>query len=1376
MHRLAILLALLLVAVIGGTVHVQTQTEDEQGYVETLVQRLLSAGGRPVAVQGINIGLTGNVTANRVAVSDTEGEWLVIEEFSLDWRPLSLFTDTLRVNALTAERMTMLRRPLSAPATEAPAEAQNLIAAEIGRLSVTELDIAAPVGGTAARFTLSGSGSLSQAPPAVRLDLAAERIDAVKGRLSAKIAFEQESGNLDLDLELTEGKGGLVQQLLQLASDPVVDLSVVGHGPVSDWSGDLALALDAASVVSGTARLTGSDAGTTIEAHLAGEFARLAPAELAELLQGQAEMGAAVILDNEGNLRIESAVMRSAAMEVSANGGLDFEAGEILLALTGQVAYAGPLDIAGAEILRLAFEARAQGPHDAPEWNMNASAEAVTLAGIAGRDLTLEISGSGLPLSAERLAEARIIASGELAGGSDLPPLLDGQFLTDLALELPGDGRVVLESAYLETPAGAVSAMGHFTPQSGSYELALDAQARSPETGNAPFDRLLAGPARLVGSTSGIFPEVFRLEDVALTSDVLAAKLSGELAGGEMAFTASATLPELSRLDPRAAGAVELEARLTGPRGAPEAVISGLGREISLMGKPFRDVVFEAAGQLDPETPSGALSFTGELDRRLVDISASLVQADGAAPTIDLNASVGTARITGMLAVPAGAGPSGRLVVSAPDLAQLGPLLLSDIGGALDAEIEIVDEGGRSNARIAAEGRSMAFGAIAAAGVDADMIVEDVFGEPRPIGDMRLSGVRAGNIELAAVELAAETLGAGAFAVTLEASGPRLKLAARSLTRVEDGSFLVSVDQLSGSLDGNDLALVAPASLRIAGEVIRIERAEFSAGGGRMSVAGTLAPALDASIEIGDLPLAMAAGLMPEAAPAGRLSGSVAVSGSLAAPRARFELNGREVSMAALRNQGVGPLALDVKGDVAEQHVTFIAAASGPQAIELAVSGTVSLLAPHQVDVSLSGRLPSAPASDRLAEAGVRLDAVLDVDLRLAGPLDAVAISGAVTTENASFGDAEGRFIVERASGRILLADGVARIETLQGTIGRNGKATITGTVAVAAPHEADLSIGLEKAIYSDGTLLVTTFDASLAVTGPLAERPRLAGRVDLIGPKLTLNEPLPVALAALEVDHLHAPLDVERQAASLVARRSGRGGEVALDVEIVVADRFSVRGRGLDVELGGRLQLTGTTRNLSANGGFRARDGRLDLLGQRVRIERGELDFIGNLDPRIAFAAVARRDGFEIELLVSGRATAPEITVSSSPMLPQEEALSRLIFGSSLTDLSPFQIAQLAAAVATLSGGGGGGGLMDGLGQAIGLDRFEVIQTETGETRVSAGRQVTDQVSLGVEQGREPGSTRVNIDIDVTERMKLRGSLGSDGSTKAGVFFQTDY
>jgi translocation and assembly module TamB len=1328
-----------------------------------------------VEVRGIGIGLTGNVTAERVAVRDAAGEWLVIEDFGLDWSPLSIFTDTLRVNALTAERVTMLRRPEAAPATEAPAEAANLIAAEIGMLSIEELELAPPVAGRGARFTLSGSGSLSQAPPAIRLELSAERVDDVEGRLAANILFEQDTSNLDLELVLSEGRGGLVQQLLALEDDPVVDLRVDGQGPVSDWSGELELALDAEQVVSGSARLTGTDTGTMIEAELAGEFARLAPAEFDDLLQGRAELAAAVMLEDAGLLRIDSAVLRSATTEITADGVLDFEAEEVLFSLTGQLGYAGPVEIAGTEILRLAFETRLQGSYAAPEWDMNATAEELNAAGVAGRNLTLEISGTGIP-AGDGQAHARIIASGELEGGeSGLPPLLEGQFLTDLALDMPGDGRVVLDNAYVETPAGAVSATGHFTPEIGSYELALDAQMRSPETGNPTLDRLLQGNTRLVGATTGTFPEVVRLHDVALTSDVLDARLSGDLTADEIEFTASAVISELARLDARAAGSVELEATLTGPREAPQAVIAGRGREVILMGKPFRDVAFEAAGLLDPDEPTGALRLTGNLDQRPVDISATLAHANGDGPNVDLTASVGTARIEGALAIPADAAPSGRLVVSAPDLSHLGPLLLTELGGALDAQIEIADSGDRSTAVIEAEGRDMTYGALAAAGVDADLVVEDLFGTPRPRGDMRLAGVRAGAVELAAVTLETETTGENRFAVALKASGPRMGFAARTMTEVDDGVFLVTVESLSGRLDGSDLALAAPASIRFADDTIRIERAEIATGGGRVIVAGALAPTLEASIELSDLPLAMATDFVPDLAPAGTLSGVVTLTGSLEAPRARFALTGQDVSVAALRDYGLPPLGLEVQGDFAEQHLTFISTARGPQPTELAIGGTVSLREPNRVDVTVRGQVPSALAADLLAESGLRLDAVLDLDLRVAGPLDAVAITGAVTTANATFGDAEGRFIVRDATGRIVLADGVARIEQLQGTTGRDGTASITGTIATAAPHEANLAIELQRGTYSDGTLLVTTFDASLTLTGPLAGTPLVSGRVDLIEPKLTLNEPLPVALAALDVHHINAPTDVRRQAAALAARRAGRGGDLALDVEIAVRDRFIVRGRGLNVRMGGRLRLTGTTGNLAATGGFTVRDGRLDLLGQRVVVERGRLDFVGDLDPRISFTAVARRDGFQIELLVSGRATEPDITITSSPMLPQEEALSRLIFGNSLTDLSPFQIAQLAAAVATLSGGGGGG-LMDGLGSAIGLDRFEVIQTETGETRVSAGRQITERVSLGVEQGREPGSTRVNIDIDITEKMKLRGSLGSDGSSKAGVFFQTDY
>lgn len=1379
MRKLAVLLALLLVVIVAGTAVVRTQDSGPRArtYVESLVQRLLSAEGRPVEVEDVSIGLTGNVTVRRVAVRDERGEWLVIDDFALDWRPLSLFTSTLRVTALSARRLTVIRRPEAAPPAEAPKEAGGLTAAEIGRLAIEELRIEAPVAGVPATLTVTGSAAISQSPPAVSLELAARRTDEVDGRLVASIVYDRDSGELDLDLLLTEDSGGLVQRLLALADDPVVDLRLVGRGPVEAWTGDLRLSLNGRPVITGNARIAAVESGTMVEASLAGSFAELMPEALDAAFAGRSELAAAVILEEAGTLRIDSAILRSDAFEVTADGLFDPAAGDLVLSMTGQVGYAGPVAVADLEVLRLAFEARLQGQTSEPEWAFNATAESLAAAGLAAREATIEASGTGLPLSAGRRASANVLAAAVLGptDGPALPPLVTGPVGLALGLDLPGDGRIVIERAELEAGAATATASGHFTPADGRYELAVDAAAPSPRTGHDLLDRLLAGRARLVGRVSGTLPGDIRFDDVSLTSDLMASRLTGSLQAEEVSVSASAAVHDLARLDRRMAGRVELVATLSGPRPAPRVVIKGGGREVRLMDKPFADVAFEGSGRLDAAAPSGEVRLTGTLDRRPVDIAANLAAADGGGPTLDLAATIGTARIAGVVAVPADAPPRGRLTVAAPDLSHLAPLLLAELAGSIDADIELAERAGASRAAIAASGRDIAYGAFAAHSLAADIVIDDLFGAPRPQGAASLRQARLGAFEFAAVDLTAATLADRSFAVAFEAAGRRLSLTARTRTAIEDGVFLVTAESLSGTLDGADLKLLAPAVLRLGAGTLAVGRAELAVGDGRLVIAGALSPGLDLDVEVRDLPLSLAAAALPDLAPAGRLSGAAVLSGSLDDPQATFRFTGREVSLAASRDYGLPPLALEAAGELAERRLVFNASASGPGATQLAVSGALDWPAVAQVDIAVRGMASSAIVADRLAEAGLRLDARLTLDLRLSGPPDALSVTGTVTTADATFGDIDGRFVVRQATARFVLADRLARIEQLEGATGRNGRASITGTVGLAAPHPADLSIAVERGYYSDGTLLATDFDARLTLTGPLTAMPLVAGRVELIGPKLTLNEPPPVALTAVEVMHVNPPPAVARQAAALTARQVSRGGAVELAVEIVVRDRFTIRGRGVNAELGGRLTLTGPLAEPRAIGSFRVRRGHIDLIGRRLDIDSGGLDFIGNLDPRIELIAVGRRDEFEIRLTVTGRATEPQVVVTSSPQLPQEEALARLVLGNSLTQMSPLQVAQLAAAVATLSGGGGGG-LFEGLGQALGLDRFEVYQTDTGETMVAVGRRVSENVSLGVEQGTDPGSTRVTIDIDVTRNIKARGGLGRDGSTKAGLFFVFDY
>src|SRR5690606_864677 len=99
------------------------------------------------------------------------------------------------------------------------------------------------------------------------------------------------------------------------------------------------------------------------------------------------------------------------------------------------------------------------------------------------------------------------------------------------------------------------------------------------------------------------------LHEVSLTSQFVEAEVSGRLNADDMEVTAEAILHDLTQLDPRTSGAVEVEASLVGPRQAPRIEIAGRGREIVLVGKPFRNVVFEAAGLLDAAAPTGNLSL-----------------------------------------------------------------------------------------------------------------------------------------------------------------------------------------------------------------------------------------------------------------------------------------------------------------------------------------------------------------------------------------------------------------------------------------------------------------------------------------------------------------------------------------------------------------------------------------------------------------------------------------------------------------------------------------------------------------------------------------------------------------------------------------------
>ena len=169
-----------------------------------------------------------------------------------------------------------------------------------------------------------------------------------------------------------------------------------------------------------------------------------------------------------------------------------------------------------------------------------------------------------------------------------------------------------------------------------------------------------------------------------------------------------------------------------------------------------------------------------------------------------------------------------------------------------------------------------------------------------------------------------------------------------------------------------------------------------------------------------------------------------------------------------------------------------------------------------------------------------------------------------------------------------------------------------------------------------------------------------------------------------------------------------------------------------------------------------------------------GDVIRFGDLDPQLYFVARTEGDGITVFVTIAGRASAPEVTFTSNPTLPQDEVLSRLIFKRSMGELTPLQLAQLAGAAAELVGGGGGG-LVDGLRGAAGLADLDVVTDSEGNVGVQAGTYLQDNIYLGVTAGAN-GQSKVTINLDVTDDLVVRGTAGQNGDSSVGVFYEQDY
>ncbi|SDD68830.1 translocation/assembly module TamB domain-containing protein [Belnapia rosea] len=1109
-------------------------------------------------------------------------------------------------------------------------------------------------------------------------------------------------------------------------------------------------------------------------------------------------LGQAAVLGLEGQARLGSAGLEAsldlrrldAAMQAALNLALTPAADRLSARLT--------LDEAPGGLIAGFIPPPEGGWGDAP-LNLSltldgpASGAALDLRASLGPEVAL--TGAG---TVRATPEGRYGATlqGEARAGPLLPPDLRPLAVPlgfALEAELPPDQRLSLRQLDLTLPAGRLGASGTADLASEALDLRLDlalaessrfgallpaglawqglrAEAHVTGTMAKPAIALTATPDALatgVAQADAVLGPAPRLVlQGALPGPAFDATLDG--ANGRLAakgtlaepiaLDASLSLPRLEVLGAGSEGALEATVHATGKLADPDLTLAARSGRIAAAGRVLEGLALDARIATPASAPRGTAQLRATLDGLPVALDFR-GRPDGQAVEIEAaEARLGPAQLTanGRLD-PAAQIFTGTARLEAAELAPLGRLAgLAGLAGRLTLDAKLEPRDGIQGFDLRLDAPRLAY-----AGQDGSLAAT-VNGTPAAL-DWTLRGK----------------------ATEGEVSG-RGRLAAA------EGSYRLDLAALQAQAMGETLRLANPARITYGADGgIEVAGLALAIGqGGRVQAAGRWGPErADLGITIAALPLTLAERFAPDLKPQGLLTGEVRATGAVAQPEIRARLNGTGIGLGADWARGLPALTLraeaSMAGNAAEARAEIAAGPAGTVTATARLPRGFGGEAP--LAASLDGALNLAPlASPFLAAGADRVAGRLALALRAEGSIAAPRLGGRATLSGGSYRNPSTGIRLSDIAGTIIGEGTRLVIERLEGKTTGGGIIGIRGSVdAGAEGFPADLVITARNARPYASDLGTATIGADLTVKGPVMGGGAIAGEVRIDQADLRVPEKLPASVPTLTNvrQRGRAPAGVVQTAPP--PAKAGPPAPAAPPLSLAVkvtARRVFIRGRGIDVEMGGALDIGGTVAAPVPSGALQLRRGTLNILTRTLTFQRGNIGFAsGTFVPQLDMAAQATTGGSTtITVTVTGPANAPQIAFTSTPELPQDEVLARLLFDRATSNLSPFEIAQIAAAAAQLSGiGGAGGGPLDRVRNALGLDRLGVsgaAQGSTGAT-VEAGRYVAPGVFLGVRQGTNGGQTGVGVQVEITPNIKLEGQTATGpAGDRIGLSYEFEY
>jgi len=1325
-----------------------------------------TASGLRIRIGRIDGSIFGKSQLRNVSIADSRGVFLTSPNIKLDWAPGAWLDNKLHVDSLTAERVNLIRLPKLKPSTKKGPILPGFDI-HVGEFRIDRLDIGPGVAGHARSGSVKGKADVRSGRALVEL---AATVNDGGDRIAFRLDAEPDRDKFDVAARVTAPADGLLPAIV--GTKRSINLAIGGKGSWTRWRGSAALDLSgrptarlALGVDSGRYRLQGQWAPAQF---LTGKLHRLTVPVVA--IRGDATLKDRLL---DGQLSAASPELRAVAkgrVDLAHNRYRGMRLGIDLLKppalfpnMTGRnVRMVWTLDgpFATADYsYRLTSDfvqfdnngftgLHAEGRGKLSPWPMRVpirlSAKAITGVGdVAGAMLanpTIEgwlaitpklVKGDGLKLTSAKWNGKLSLLIDLVTGRFDV--LLSGSMQRYL---IPGLGVVDVVTD-LRVEPGPNGKGSHVVGTAKAWVRRLD---------NSFFQSLTGGLPSLTTNLERGSDGIVHFTNLQLYSPKLRLSGAGQrFKDGTFHITAVGRQAKYGPLRLVLDGHIErprLNILLDRPNDALGITAMRLALDPIAAGYNYRA---SGGSRLGPFTSNGQI----------------LLPKDAPAVIAVAALDAGGVHASGQLKSMPG-GFLGRLT-----------LANGTVGGTLD--FLPAGQAQRIDAHLTAANAIFpdAF-AVRSGRADGTIILAD---EKTTIdGSIDARGISSGALSLARLTANAKLMN-GVGQVRAAFAGRRG--AAFAFSTLAD----VSPDTIrltgSGRIERQPLVLNQAAVLTRSGDGWALAPTSVSFAGGNATVSGRSGSAPEVHAQLAAMPLQVLDLLWPNLDLSGTATGRVDYAWkSSRSGRIDLKLHGLSRAGLVLASKPID-VAVAAMVNGSQAGLRAVAASDG------AIVGRAQARFAPLGNGSLMTELMNAPLFAQLRYAGpadtlwrltgseiIDMSGPLAVGADIGGKLADPVIHGSLKTANGRLESQVTGMVIDhvateaRFSGPQLIFSKITGQTSGGGSISGNGTVTFSGGKTLL-----NLSFNATQA------LLLNRDDVAARVTGPLQIRSDANGGT--ISGDLRLNKgrfQLGRASAAAAVPQLNVRetgLDEE----DVIEPAKLHPWKLALKL---AGSDLQVTGLGINSRWTTNLQIGGAADAPRFTGRAELVQGNYDFAGRIFRLDRGVIRFQGESppNPQLDIHAEAAVQGLDATVTVVGTGLKPEISFASTPPMPQDELLSRILFGTSITNLSAPEALQLASAVAALQSGSGSLDPINALRKAVGLDRLRIVPADvaTGQkTALAAGKYITRKLYVEVVTDGA-GYSATQVEYQMTRWLSILSTVSTIGRSSASVRVSKDY